>query len=97
MAEARQHPHQHHQPQSQPQQPSSVILRPRQSLWPAISMDDALSIVVAQAEPVMSKSVPANLVRPGMVLYDPVIAKTPIPPARTSIKDGYAVIGKFRK
>jgi gephyrin len=71
---------------------SSVILRPRQSQWPAISMEDALKIVVEIAQPIISKSVPANLVRPGMVLYEPVIAKNPIPPARTSIKDGYAVI-----
>jgi gephyrin len=71
---------------------SSVILRPRQSQWPAISMEDALKIVVETAQPIVSKSVPANLVRPGMVLYEPVIAKNPIPPTRTSIKDGYAVI-----
>ncbi|KAE9547180.1 hypothetical protein FO519_009608 [Halicephalobus sp. NKZ332] len=71
---------------------SSVVNRPRQSKWPAIPMEEALKIIENEAEPVLKKTLPVTLVRPGLILAEKVVAKTPIPPVRTSIKDGYAVV-----
>ena len=73
----------------------SVVHRPRHSKWPAIPMEEALKIVEKEAEPVLKKTLPVTLVRPGLVLAEKVVAKTPIPAVRTSIKDGYAVVGEF--
>jgi len=71
---------------------ASVVHRPRHSKWPAIPMEEALGIVEKEAEPVLKKTLPVTLVRPGLVLAERVIAKTPVPAVRTSIKDGYAVV-----
>ncbi len=62
-----------------------------ESTYPMLSVDEALAVVLAQAQPL-----PAVRVNPtaalGMILAEPVYAREPLPPFAASIKDGYAVV-----
>ena len=57
-----------------------------------ISVDEALSHVLALADPIDTETVPLR-VAPGRVLAEPVVARRDQPPFRASVMDGYAVAG----
>ncbi|WKY12273.1 hypothetical protein Q1695_003670 [Nippostrongylus brasiliensis] len=69
----------------------SVVARPRQSLWPAVPMDEALALLECMDVPTCVKYVPITAVRVGHVLAERIVALTDVPEVRMSIKDGYAV------
>ncbi|KAI1716638.1 putative molybdopterin binding domain-containing protein [Ditylenchus destructor] len=77
---------------------SSVVSRPRHSIWPAVTMPDALKFVESIFDESMhllkriNKAVPVESIVPGDVLAEEVKAQLAHPPFRASIKDGYAVI-----
>ena len=60
-----------------------------------ITVDEALNIVVNNANILGSITVPVNENLIGMVLAEDVYAREPVPGYRASILDGYAVIGKI--
>uniref|UniRef100_A0A915D1E6 molybdopterin adenylyltransferase n=1 Tax=Ditylenchus dipsaci TaxID=166011 RepID=A0A915D1E6_9BILA len=75
-----------------------VILRSRKSDWPAVPMVEALSVVEQAFKQVLPslqhvrKDVAVENVQLGDVLAEDILAKSPYPPFRASIKDGYAVL-----
>uniref|UniRef100_A0A1I7XHW0 MoCF_biosynth domain-containing protein n=1 Tax=Heterorhabditis bacteriophora TaxID=37862 RepID=A0A1I7XHW0_HETBA len=71
---------------------SDVVARPRESVWPTLSMDKALSIIEQCTVDTFAKYVPITAVRVGHVLAECVVALSDVPEMRTSMKDGYAVI-----
>lgn len=56
-------------------------------------MEEALATIHSQALVPVSKIIPVELARVGHVLAEPIYARWNVPSVRTSIKDGYAVIG----
>jgi gephyrin len=64
---------------------------PRESQYPLVSMDDAISTIISSL-----KTLPSETAAPGRALLRRVLAADvtsprPLPPFRASIKDGYAV------
>ncbi|KAK5971092.1 Molybdopterin molybdenumtransferase [Trichostrongylus colubriformis] len=70
----------------------SVISRPRQSVWPAVPMEEALAVLEHLEVSTYVKYVPVAAVRVGQVLAERIVAQSDVPEVRTSIKDGYAVL-----
>ncbi|MEZ4639940.1 MAG: molybdopterin-binding protein [Caldilineaceae bacterium] len=62
-----------------------------ESPYPMLSVEDALALVLAKADPL--PTVKADLSAAlGAVLAEPVFAREPLPPFAASVKDGYAVV-----
>ncbi|MCP9264722.1 Gephyrin [Dirofilaria immitis] len=79
-----------------------TICRSRQSMWPAVSVKEAMDIIEEHASLLYrTRTVIITNIKTGDVLAENVVATKALPEVRTSIKDGYAVIasdGKgFRK
>ncbi|KAI1714437.1 putative molybdopterin binding domain-containing protein [Ditylenchus destructor] len=77
---------------------STIVWRPRHSIWPAVTMPDALKFIESifdetmRSLKIIKKSVPVESIVPGDVVAEDVKAQLYHPPFRASIKDGYAVI-----
>ncbi|GAB6026957.1 hypothetical protein CHUAL_013627 [Chamberlinius hualienensis] len=67
--------------------------RPRKSAFTAISVEEAIEIVLKEAKVKSTKILPF-LDCAGRILAEDVHAKDPLPPFPASIKDGYAVIAE---
>ncbi|PAA94425.1 hypothetical protein BOX15_Mlig033542g1 [Macrostomum lignano] len=71
---------------------AQIANRPRQSPYPLISVDEAVSTVLDSVTPLPAETVNcATASVLGRILASDVIAKEPLPPFRASVKDGYAV------
>lgn len=69
-----------------------VALRPRNSPYPLLSVEDALNVILKEISgplPLQQNSISESL---NCVLGEDVVAGQPLPPFPASIKDGYAVI-----
>ncbi|KAI9199264.1 MoaB/Mog domain-containing protein [Polychytrium aggregatum] len=90
------HHHHHHQGRALDQQMLSldtpVALRPRESPFPMIGFDEALSIVLQHAQRLPAEKRRVDVDLSGYYLAEDVHAKEPVPGYRASIVDGYAVI-----
>uniref|UniRef100_A0A0K0FVC6 MoCF_biosynth domain-containing protein n=1 Tax=Strongyloides venezuelensis TaxID=75913 RepID=A0A0K0FVC6_STRVS len=73
--------------------PSSIVTRARISPYPAISMEDALTIVDNEINETMDcKEVHFESVDNGRILAENIVAQHDHPSERLSTKDGYAVL-----
>ena len=63
----------------------------QESPYPMVPVDEALESVLAQAERLPLEQVALNSAH-GRLLAEEIVAATPLPPFRASIKDGYAVV-----
>ncbi|CAD5231343.1 unnamed protein product [Bursaphelenchus xylophilus] len=70
---------------------TSLVHRPRQSQWPAISMDEAYQILLKSAEGVAVEEKKFKDLQIGDVIAEDITALWPHPRFRTSRMDGYAV------
>ncbi|KAK3092834.1 hypothetical protein FSP39_007734 [Pinctada imbricata] len=68
-----------------------VAYRPRKSTYPLISVEEALNIVLQDANILGTEMVHFKK-SIGRILAEDVFAKDPLPPFPASIKDGYAVL-----
>ncbi len=62
-----------------------------ESPYPMLPVDEALAIVLAQAQPLPPESVPLSAARDRILAAD-VRSQEPLPPFPASVKDGYAVV-----
>ncbi|RIK37874.1 MAG: molybdopterin molybdenumtransferase MoeA [Chloroflexi bacterium] len=62
-----------------------------ESPYAMISVDDALAIVLEQAQPLAPQTIKLGDAL-GLILAEPVAARDPLPPFPASVKDGYAVV-----
>ncbi|CAN5577626.1 molybdopterin molybdotransferase MoeA [soil metagenome] len=62
-----------------------------ESPYPMLSVEEALEIVLAQAEFLPAQKIDLAAAG-GLVLAEPVVAQQPLPPFPASTKDGYAVV-----
>uniref|UniRef100_A0A8R1TWH6 MoaB/Mog domain-containing protein n=1 Tax=Onchocerca volvulus TaxID=6282 RepID=A0A8R1TWH6_ONCVO len=77
---------------------SAIVYRSRQSVWPAVSVKEAMDMIEEHAFPVnRTRTVLTSDVKTGDVLAENVIAPRALPEVRTSVKDGYAVIASDGK
>ncbi|CAG9539449.1 unnamed protein product [Cercopithifilaria johnstoni] len=73
--------------------PSGIVCRSRQSIWPAVSVEEAMAMIEEHAPLTnRTRTVLITDVKTGDVLAEDVIATKAHPEIRTSIKDGYAVV-----
>ncbi|XP_059174181.1 gephyrin-like [Physella acuta] len=89
----RNHSHHHHKHPCSHVNADQVALRPRESPYPMISVEQAVAVVLEN-----SQSLPAEYVdikdALGRYLATSVHAAEPLPPFPASIKDGYAVLAE---
>ncbi|VDO32028.1 unnamed protein product [Onchocerca flexuosa] len=77
---------------------SAIVYRSRQSVWPAVSVKEAMDMMEEHAFPMnRTHTVLTSDVKTGDVLAENVIALRALPEVRTSVKDGYAVIASDGK
>jgi gephyrin len=72
-----------------------VALRPRQSPYPLVSIDDAINMILQNTSSCLATENKALKDALDCVLAESLIADQPFPPFPASIKDGYAVISRF--
>ncbi|VIO98598.1 Uncharacterized protein BM_BM5625 [Brugia malayi] len=79
--------------------PSAIVRRSRQSIWPAITVEEAIRIVEEHAEYALltdrTRTVFITDIKTGDILAENVVATKAHPEVRTSVKDGYAVVAKI--
>ncbi|CAD5223886.1 unnamed protein product [Bursaphelenchus okinawaensis] len=80
---------------------TSVIHRPRQSTWRAISMDEAYQILATEAHEVTVEEAEFKKLTTGDIIAEEITAPWPHPRFKTSRMDGYAVkasdgVGDFK-
>uniref|UniRef100_A0A915PMP5 MoaB/Mog domain-containing protein n=1 Tax=Setaria digitata TaxID=48799 RepID=A0A915PMP5_9BILA len=79
-------------------QTSTIIRRSRQSVWPAVSVDEAICMIEEHRSSISeTRTVLITDIRTGDILAENIIATKAHPEVRTSIKDGYAVIASDGK
>lgn len=81
--------------------PSAIVRRSRQSIWPAITVEEAIRIVEEHAEYALltdrTRTVFITDIKTGDILAENVVATKAHPEVRTSVKDGYAVVASDGK
>ncbi|EFO28413.1 hypothetical protein LOAG_00059 [Loa loa] len=78
--------------------PSAIICRSRQSIWPAVSVEEAMEMIEEHASLTnRTRLVRVTDIKPGDILAENVNATKAHPEMRTSVKDGYAVIASDGK
>ena len=68
----------------------------QESPYPLIPVDEALALVLAQADQLPTEKVPPAAAL-GRTLVESIRAATPLPPFRASTKDGYAVVASTER
>lgn len=89
------HHHDHHHKHEKDNQKSRITSRditdrPRQSAYPMISVEEAISSVLASSETLETEEIPF-MDSLGRVCAVDITARDPLPPFAASVKDGFAV------